>query len=223
MREEIRKKLDDTILYLYREIRYPVFPVEPADIARRVYRCRYITYDELAATSKTSYENVVKACQSLDGSTQYDPATGRYLVAINTSDRYGASKPRIRWTTAHELGHIASGHFTELAKKSDFVLDSSAFDEYEEEADYFAASFLAPIPALKLLRVKRPADIRDWFGLSQLASEYRWADFQRQSGDIRLEDYFHIFRPKSLVKEIRKNDTRKIDIQINTDLEYKIL
>ena len=212
MREGVRKRLDDTILYLYQVIRYPVFPVDPTTIVRKVEKCRYITYDELARVSGTRYEDVVKACQSLDGSTQFEPATGRYLVAINTSERHGASRQRIRWTVAHELGHIAAGHFLEVAEKTCDIRYPSSSGEMEEEADYFAASFLAPIPAMRQMRVKRPADIRDWFGLSQTAAEYRWADLQKESWDERLEDYFHSFRSKSTVKEARRMSTRGIDI-----------
>ena len=210
MREDVRQKLDDAVLYLFRELRYPVFPVDPSAIARRVDRCRYLTYDELARISVTTYEEIVRACRSLDGCTQYDPVVKRYLVVINTSHRHGASRARIRWTTAHELGHIAAGHFIELAEHGHETVSAAAFDEMEEEADYFAASLLAPIPALKTLRVKRPADIRDWFGLSQTAAEYRWADLLRIPPDERLEDYFHVFLPRSVVKDAKR--MRGIDV-----------
>ena|GEM_PF-3124296 len=215
MRDDVRRKLDDAILYLFQEIRYPVFPLNPEEIVRNVYRCGYITYDELAAASKTGYRDVVKSCESLDGCTQYDPATGRYLVAINTSDLYGASRARIRWTTSHELGHIAAGHFIELAESGDRRMNPSDHLDMEEEADYFAAAFLAPIPAMRMLRVKRPADIRDWFGLSQTAAEYRWTDFHRQREDQRLTDYFRLFRPRSKTKEFRAFHPKGIDVSMD--------
>ena len=128
---------------------------------------------------------------------------------------YGASKARIRWTTAHELGHISAGHFIELAQNMPDIQQPSAFREMEEEADYFAASFLAPIPALKALRVRRPADIRDWFGLSQTAAEYRWSDLQRQQYDERRDDLFWIFRPSSDIKEFRRAHPKGIDIRMD--------
>ena len=215
MREEIRAKLDDVILYLYHVIRRPLYPIDPYTIVRRVDQCRYITYDKLAVVSGSSYEDVVKACHSLDGSTMYDPSTGRYLVAINTSKRRAAPRTRIRWTTAHELGHIAAGHFLELAERPDGGSRPSDFQDMEEEADYFAASFLAPIPAIKWMRAKRPADIRDWFGLSQTAAEYRWTDVQNGVCDPRLEDHFQVFHPKSLVQEARRMSTKAIDITVD--------
>lgn len=215
MRDEVRQRLDDMILFLYRQIRYPNFPVDPSVSIRRIPHCRQITYDNLAMASRTDYRTVVKACESLDGCTQYDPVTGRYLVAINTSDLYSASPARIRWTKAHELGHISAGHFVELAERGATRLNPSEFREMEEEADYFAAAFLAPIPALKALHVRRPADIRDWFGLSQTAAEYRWSDLQRQQYDERLDRLFWIFRPTSDVKEFRRRRPKGIDIRMD--------
>lgn len=214
MRDEFKEILDDAVLSLYRKIRYPVFPIDPVSIIFNIKNCGYISYDRLAAVSKTSYQEVVKACNSYDGCTQYDIRKDRYLIAINNSASYGASKQRIRWTSAHELGHVFGGHFTELAHLGKPGTPSD-YQDMEEEADYFAASLLAPLPAIKLLRAKRPADIRDWFGLSQTASEYRWHDFQTMRPDERLEDRFHVFRPSSTIKDMQRSSTRKIDITVD--------
>lgn len=215
MRQRVRELLDDTILYLYQEIPHAVFPVDPSSLAHRLACCRYMTYDQLASVSGTSYEEIVKACASLDGSTQYDPNTGRYLIAVNTSGRYNASPARIRWTTAHELGHIAAGHFIEIAESGCELVSPSDFQVMEEEADYFAASFLAPIPAMKRLQVRRAADIRDWFGLSQTAAEYRWTDLRHDEYDQRLEQHFRLWYPRSSVKTHRRLHPRNLDIAMD--------
>lgn len=215
MRENIRRVIDDTILYLYRDFRVAVFPIDPAAVIQRVQHCGYITYDRLALVSGASYADVVKACRSRDGSTQYDPASGRYLIAINTSRRYGASRARIRWTTAHELGHVSAGHFIEMVGGN--PVGTEILREMEEEADYFAASLLAPIPALKRLHVRRPADIHEWFGLSQTAAEYRWADYQRGDFDPRLEEHFRFFCPISEQRERRRRNPKNLDIFMDSD------
>lgn len=213
MRDHVQSQIDRTILNLYRNIRYPVFPIEPSVIIRKIPYCRYISYDRLAYVSHTTYQEVVHACNSLDGCTHYDVKKDRYLIAINDSDKYNASKARIRWTSAHELGHVLAGHFIELF---DTGRTPSSISDMEEEADYFAASLLAPLPAIKLLRAKRPADIRDWFGLSQTAAEYRWADYKKFPIDTNLEDYFHIFFPRSNMKDSQRLNTRRIDIAVDT-------
>ena len=213
MRDHIQSQIDRAILSLYRDIRYPVFPIEPSIVIRKIPYCRYISYNRLAYVSNTSYLDVVAACNSLDGCTQYDVKKNRYLIAINDSEEYSASKARIRWTSAHELGHVLAGHFIELL---DTCCNPSDMRDMEEEADYFAASFLAPLPAIKFLHVKRPADIRDWFGLSQTAAEYRWADYQKMEIDERLVNYFRIFYPRSTMKDHQRLNTRQIDILADT-------
>lgn len=206
MKDSARTSIDDSIFSIYKKIRSPIFPIHSQDIVKRVHNCRYITYDELARVSNVDYPDIVKACKSLDGCTQYDPATNRYLISINTSPRYGASQARIRWTVAHELGHIIAGHFTKLNSSI------SSLKWMEEEADYFAASLLAPIPAMLLMRVRKPANIRDWFGLSQTAAEYRWSDLQAQHYDERLMDHFQIFRPRSFTKDSMLSYPKNINI-----------
>ncbi|MBQ6482355.1 MAG: hypothetical protein IJI45_14670 [Anaerolineaceae bacterium] len=47
MREEIRKRVDDDILRIFRGLRYAVFPLDIADVARRE-GCRVVSYAELA-------------------------------------------------------------------------------------------------------------------------------------------------------------------------------
>lgn len=213
MRDRVQLQIDRTILKLYQSIRYPIFPIEPSIVIRKIPYCRYISYDRLAYVSHATYREVVIACNSLDGCTQYDVNKNRYLIAINDSDQYSASKARIRWTAAHELGHVLAGHFIELLDSGE---NPSDIQDMEEEADYFAASFLAPLPAIKLLRAKRPADIRDWFGLSQTAAEYRWADYQKMQIDEQLADYFHIFVPRSTMKDHQRLSTKRIDIVADT-------
>jgi len=209
MRDNVQLQIDRTIFYLYRNFIDPVFPIEPSIVIRKIPYCRYISYDRLAYVSHTTYQDVIAACNSLDGCTQYDIKKDRYLIAINDSDKYSASKARIRWTSAHELGHVLIGHFIELL---DTDKNPSDIKDMEEEADYFAASLLAPLPAIRFLRAKRPADIRDWFGLSQTAAEYRWTDYQRTKIDEHMANYFKIFCPRSNIKDNQRMNTRRIDI-----------
>ena len=49
--------------------------------------------------------------------------------------------------------------------------------EYEAEADYFAATLLAPFPLFKLLNIQSAIDIQNIFGLSSEASLYRYKQY----------------------------------------------
>jgi hypothetical protein len=204
MRDDVQEILDDSVLRIFQTMRRPRFPVDPLLVFRLTPNCRVLSYEKLAKVSHMEYDDVVIACGSYDGCTFYDIAKDRYLTAVNTSERRGAGKTRVRWTAAHELGHISAGHFQELAELGSENASPSDFKEMEDEANYFAASFLAPIPAMKILRVQKPADIRDWFGLSQSAAEYRWEEMKTWIPDPKLEEYFTYFTPVSLVKNHRR-------------------
>ena len=204
MRKRVLDRLDQTIVYLYRNLR-PAFPIHAVVVAKRLEHCRFVTYDELARMSGTSYEEVMRACRSVDGSTHYDPEKKRYLIAVNLPGRHILSRARVNWTIAHELGHIAAGHFTELLEQGCANPDPSASKEMEQEADYFAATLLAPFSAIRALGACSAEDIRDWFGLSGEAAEYRWREYREGGRDSRtIERYFERNYVQSSVKEDRR-------------------
>ena len=210
MREEVRNRIDRNILYLYEDwIRGVSFPVQPLGVLGRMQNCRHISYAKLAMESGQSVAEISRSLGSNDGCTTYDRVNFRFLVAINYE---GKSRTRIRWTTAHELGHILSGHFEELASCGKSYASPSELEYMEEEADYFAASFLAPIAALRIMRPKNAADIRDWFDLSQTAAEYRWSEFLRTREEPTvMDEHFRIFTPHSAVRTGKSMNLRAPD------------
>ena len=175
MRDEIKKTLDESILYLY-ENAFPslTFPIEPFFVVNKLEKCRYVSCAKLAKISGQNIPDIIRACNSSDGCTHYDKRRDRYLMVINES---GRSRARVRWTMAHELGHISAGHFIELSNAVLAEATPNSLLYMEKEADYFAASFLAPLPAIRILNAKCADDIRVWFGLSHIASEHRWEEF----------------------------------------------
>ena len=201
MREDVRQKLDSTLAYLYRTAFYSViFPIRPETVLRKIANCRLITYERLADVSGQTVADVIRACDSSDGCTHYDPVKNRYLVAVNTD---GRNAGRILWTMAHELGHIMAGHFLELADDGRPEASPSELLYMEEEADYFAANFLAPFQAMESLRVQSAADIRDWFGLSQTAADRRWTEYQKPHELTELDKYLSWSGVRSSTKKPR--------------------
>ena len=186
MRPEVKRTLDDTIEYLYHnQLAGAAFPIEPRFIVDRLYKCRYISYARLAKESGKTINDIIDAFRSQDGCTHYDPRNDRYLISINET---GRSKARIRWTIAHELGHISAGHFVELANQGIFEIPTDGYQFMEEEADYFAASLLAPFPAIKAAHIENPDEIRKLFGLSSIASNYRFSEYRLHSNEVSSTD-----------------------------------
>lgn len=88
---------------------------------------------------------------------------GVYITIFKT---VGRTSQRIRFSKAHELGHIVLNHFTEFEQPDSYsIYKSAAYQVLEREADMFAAELLAPTPILNKLslfdveRIKRLCDI----------------------------------------------------------------
>lgn len=212
MRKEVLEKLGRSLILLY-ENAYPggvVYPIQPTVAIRRLTKCRCISYASLAEMCGKTETEISRLLGSSDGCTNYDPRRDRYLVALNLR---GRSHARMRWTAAHELGHIAAEHFIELVNSGKTEANPRDLPVMEEEADYFAASFLAPIPAMRELRARSASDIRILFDLSQTAAEYRWAEYQRRKDEPdAIDAYFRRHRARSEAMRVGKPVGKPIDV-----------
>ena len=84
------------------------------------------------------------------GFTILQKKTGRYIVCYNEQNPYKV----IRFTLAHELGHILMGH--QLGE-----------DSYEEkEANCFARNLLCPVPIADYFQLKTVKDYASFFHVS---------------------------------------------------------
>jgi hypothetical protein len=210
LREQVQQRIDEAVFQAFSQNRFVRFPYDPLDALALFPSCRHMTYDELAGATGKTHDEIISACGSYDGTTRFDKATRRFLILINDSDRNILSKERIRWTTAHEIGHIVCGHFEDLAAADAEEVQSSEITnwEMEEEADCFAATLLAPLPVLCSIGVKDVRDIRIGFGLSQAAAERRWAEFQRylKTSDVSIYTkapyLWRLFREKRILSPI---------------------
>ena len=70
----------------------------------------------------------------------------KYIIVFNENER---SRQRVRWTIAHELGHIILGHINKCC----------AVGDKEAEANYFARELLSPLSALDELGARSAAAI----------------------------------------------------------------
>lgn len=101
-------------------------------------------------------------------------ADGSYICVLNSALCH---TPRRKWTAAHEIGHILSGHIT------DSFLSLS--QEQEREADLFAADILAPLTVLHFCGVSSASEIERLCGLSHQAAELRFGELCRKR---RIQD-----------------------------------
>lgn len=190
------------VLRLYRDMDELSFPIDPMQVLRYKNTVKFISYQKAAEISECSLDEMIVSCGSSSGCTQYEPVSDRYLVLYNNAlaDKVPG---RIRWTLAHEIGHITLGHFQQIrvSALSEGCQSRLSDKELELEADYFAATLLCPMPLFKSLGISSPADIKVIFGLSAEAANNRWNDYlkwQRGHKKTAFEnDLVRLYRMRS--------------------------
>lgn len=190
IREDVRRRIDDGILAIYENHiskLFPMFPVNPIILCLRSSNCRAISYQKLAHMHGTTVTDIIRIFGSHDGCTHYDRRRNRFLITFN-ADSWPDG--RIRWTLAHELGHVVSGHFYEIEDDVNSGSFRTLMPEMEAEADYFAASLLAPLPAISRMKASSAEDVRKAFGLSNAAANNRWREYRSSSEEHVLDDLF---------------------------------
>lgn len=131
-------------------------------------------YRQWANSTGRNCPNEVK-----DAKCYYDVNTDIYIIVYNERK----AKQRIRFSLAHELGHILLGHLDDERTEIDRGgLDDIAYYLMEGAANTFAGNFLAP-PILIHERISGGrfdvADIATFFNLSrESVRNYRKRDYQ---------------------------------------------
>ncbi len=160
------------VLELYQKMDAIQFPIQTNKLLTYIpYRCRILTYQEMAAVANCSKEDVAIMCKSSSGATHYDIENDRYLILYNESMNQG----RILWTLCHETGHICLGHLqtidcAEIANND----GQEPYNQYESEADYFAWNLIAPLPIMREMSIRSASEIKAKFGLSTQAAALQY-------------------------------------------------
>lgn len=115
---------------------------------------------------KNSNAHYLKPGES--GCTLVDSA-GNWQIVYNDAE----SRERVRFTIAHELGHILLGHELSPDKSGHFRTASDRREPAETQADEFAARLLAPACVLWALELYEPAEIMRVCDISAEAAGYR--------------------------------------------------
>lgn len=169
------------VLQLYKTLPIIKFPIDPRMFFKQIQNCKIMTYHTLAKINQCDIKEIIILCESDSGCTHYDVAKNRYLVLYNNSTENNNVVGRIRWTLAHELGHVLLNHLPYIAEPhiAENNFNNLSNPELEAEADHFAALLLCPMPLYELLNINSASDIQNVFGLSYEASEVRWRDYIR--------------------------------------------
>lgn len=111
---------------------------------------------------------------------------GRAIVCYGEVENKG----RMRWTIAHEFGHLALRH------------SAAVVENYEQEANMFARRLLAPMGVLRACEVQDQREIAELCAISAQAAEYAYNRYIELMGrgkfytselEIKLRDQFKEF------------------------------
>lgn len=167
------------VLQLYKKLPSIKFPLDPRLFFEQMDNCKTMTYNKFAELNQCPLQEVFALCESKSGCTHYDVGKNRYLILFNSSRENHNVLGRIRWTLAHELGHVKLNHLPYLAEPriAENNFNNLSNPELEGEADYFAALLLCPMPLYDQLRIQSAQDVQRVFGLSWEASDVRWREY----------------------------------------------
>lgn len=157
------------------------FPLDLENVIRTINR---ITKYNIMVASESEYLEFRKATNetrdyiNINDGRSYKYDDNAYFIVYNDSKPH----KRIRFTIAHELGHILLGHLEDSITEIDRGgISAELYEELENQADVFAGNFLAP-PILINERLKMinsrhtPFIIGETFKISEPAVYNRYKD-----------------------------------------------
>lgn len=128
-------------------------------------------------------EYICSVCGIKDGFSVYDKGNNLYVVSYNTHDM---TQARIRWTLAHELGHIILNHFSEFDATSlcGPGLTEEEYGVLDAEANTFASELLCSPAMVGLLPdwARNTDAVSRFFFVSKQAAEKAIAKWDSYPG-----------------------------------------
>lgn len=181
------EKLYSHILCIYKKYNISAFPVDCFELAEK---CGYkiIKYSDLTETKRAACISLSKDACIVKKILHYEDR--------NISER-------IRFSIAHELGHV--------------FLNS----ELEEDADIFASHFLAPRIMIHKYRCETADQIHDIFGLSYDASNRALMDYRKWYENIAQTTHKPSEPERQLELLMNKRSNQDIDLEEDDDEEYE--
>lgn len=190
--------INNLVLNIYSSLPSIQFPLDVKAIVEYIPNCKYMSYQQFAEVNGCSVEDVIQLCESKSGCTHYNATRKQYLILCNQSVADNNAGRQL-WTCAHEIGHVVCEHHAITAEGR---LPQINAPEYEAEADYFAATLLAPFPLFKFLKINSASDVKKTFGLSNEASTYCFEKYNKwQASHFKKpweNDIFHTYIKKSV-------------------------
>lgn len=150
-------------------------PVDPEAIFAH-YGWYLLTWKEARQVLKTPDPLFLKKTGA-EARTSIPRGTGDILTVYDASI---TPPTRIRWTLAHEIGHIVLGHLQYYQETgiNRGGLTPAKCKVLEDEADFFAAELLEPMRLVKVLGCRNYREVMQIFQVSRQAAANRLTDLE---------------------------------------------
>lgn len=186
-------------------------PVDPFEIIKQFSNWHILSWSELKKATGKEDPLYLKR-DRIEARTQIIRNTNDYMIVYDDSYTNG----RLRWTIAHEIGHIILGHlidFEETALNRG-GLNKKQYGVLEVEAHWFAEAILAPNAVLGLFDIRSAQEIAFLCDISKDASlkcEEHLENFQwnNQPVEFELLRNFYSFFQRDQHRQAIKNGIDK--------------
>ncbi|OPJ56104.1 ImmA/IrrE family metallo-endopeptidase [Clostridium chromiireducens] len=169
----IKKIVND----IYVKLNITRFPINITEIISSFDNIRIVSYHQLMLKKNLTKEETFEFLSSEEGCTDYYKQKNKYIIYYNDIDY--KSEERVRWTLAHELGHILCGHYCQKTKIFCEDLTEAEYKFKEAEANYFTGLLLSNPVILNKLNIKSSYDIEVYCALSSEAARYRYDNYKK--------------------------------------------
>lgn len=146
---------------LLRTLGIKTFPVDVFDVAAKLgYRCTAAT--ELSSSASNVGRDFAESFLAMDIDAICARQLGNLII-------YNPYKPpgRVRFSVAHEIGHLYEGHIPEGTPD----VDSWVFNAQERQANAFAAELIRPTAIFQMFPEHTPQTFSDWFDITPTCAE----------------------------------------------------
>lgn len=150
------------------------FPVDILSIIESFSTITVVSYTTYAKNHNLTKEELLDCFTSDDGFSVLSKSKDKYIIFFN--DFIDHSKQRMRWTIAHELGHILCKHHL---FNNDKFSDEEIYSFKERESNHFASMILAHSVVLNELNLTSSKEIEFFCDLSSAAAKFRFDNHKR--------------------------------------------
>lgn len=144
-------------------------PIDIDTIISNTSNLRLLTYSCYAKELNINMSQAIEKLKTEDGLIQYYPDADFYLIIYNENIY---THGRVRWTLAHELGHLFLNHALDF-DKTEILRGGLNNDEYQvlEGEAHFYAKFLLSVPVVaNSIGIKSHIHIQNIFDITNKAA-----------------------------------------------------